>query len=175
MSRCHLPCIWCCFLPQCQFWCSVGRESRLSNLARKLLASFYAKQQKLSDIIGNKCPILFRLVRIPSRLATSGHMMVYVRGKGETKIAYIMLGVKPERKRLLWRTTSYGRWEVTVTVDLQETGCEDVGWIHLLRMLSYWRALVNTVGVFGFRKLRSVSWSGSFNDAIDKWKTASVV
>jgi hypothetical protein len=47
-------------------------------------------------------------------------MMGAIRGKGETENAYIMLGVKPEGKRLIWRAMRIGRWEITVTVDLQE-------------------------------------------------------
>lgn len=65
-----------------------------------------------------------------------------------------------------------GRWDITVKLDLQETGCEGVGRIHL-RMLSHWWALVNMVGAFGFHKLRIVSGNGLFNDTV--CMTASVI
>jgi hypothetical protein len=42
------------------------------------------------------------------------------------------------------------RWEDNIRMDLRETSCEDVNWIHLAQERDHWRALVNTVMNFGF-------------------------
>jgi hypothetical protein len=48
---------------------------------------------------------------------------------GELRNVYKMLIIKSEGKRPLGSPRR--KWEVNFKMDLRETGCEDVDWIHL--------------------------------------------
>jgi hypothetical protein len=50
---------------------------------------------------------------------------------------------KPEEKRLLGRPRR--RWENNIKMDLQEVGCEVMGWIELAQDRERWRALANSI------------------------------
>jgi hypothetical protein len=50
---------------------------------------------------------------------------------------------KPEGKRPLARRRR--RWEDNIKMELEEVGCESMGWIDLAQDRNRWRALVNAV------------------------------
>jgi hypothetical protein len=50
---------------------------------------------------------------------------------------------KPERKRPLGRPRR--RWENNIKMDLQEAGCEGMGWLDLAQDRDRWRALVHAL------------------------------
>jgi hypothetical protein len=50
---------------------------------------------------------------------------------------------KPEGKRPLERPRR--RWDDGIKMDLRETGCGGVEWIHLVQDRDHWRAVVNAV------------------------------
>jgi len=54
-----------------------------------------------------------------------------------------MLVRKPEGKRPLGRPRR--KWEANFKVNLQEVGCERLGWIDLAQDKNRWRALVNAI------------------------------
>jgi hypothetical protein len=58
------------------------------------------------------------------------------------KVYTILLG-EPEGKRPLGRPSR--GWEDNIRMDIRETGCEDVYWIHLAQDRDQCRALMNTV------------------------------
>jgi hypothetical protein len=60
---------------------------------------------------------------------------------GERSSYNILVG-KPEKKGLFGRPRC--RWENNIRTDLEETGWEDVDWIHMAQDRDQWRALVNT-------------------------------
>jgi hypothetical protein len=51
--------------------------------------------------------------------------------------------VKPESKGPLGRP--WLRWEDKIKVDIKETGCDALGWIHLVQVREHWRTTSNTV------------------------------
>jgi hypothetical protein len=50
---------------------------------------------------------------------------------------------KPEEQKPLVRSRC--RWEDNIKINLTETGCDGMDWIHLAQDRDQWRALVNTV------------------------------
>jgi hypothetical protein len=58
---------------------------------------------------------------------------------------------KPEGKRSLGRPTP--KWEDNVKMNLREIVWGGMDWIDLAQDRDQWRALVNTVMNFGFRKI----------------------
>jgi hypothetical protein len=62
---------------------------------------------------------------------------------GETRNSYKILVGKPEGEKPL---ESHRRsWEDNIRMDLRETECGGVDWIHLAQNRDQWWALVNTV------------------------------
>jgi len=57
--------------------------------------------------------------------------------------AYRILVGKSEGKRPLGR--SRRRWEDNVKMELEEVGCRDMEWIHLVQNTDRWRAVVHAV------------------------------
>ena len=62
---------------------------------------------------------------------------------GERRGVYRVLVGKPEGKRPLGRPR--GRWEDSITIDLQAMECEGMDWIELAQERYSWWALVNVV------------------------------
>ena len=62
---------------------------------------------------------------------------------GESRGAYRVLMVKPERKRPLGKLRH--RWEDNIKMDLQKVGWGDMDWIDLAQDRDKWQALVNAV------------------------------
>jgi hypothetical protein len=69
---------------------------------------------------------------------------------GERRGVHRVLVGKPEEKRPLGRPRR--RWEDNIKMDLQEVGGSYGDWMDLAQDRYMWRALVGTVGTFGFRK-----------------------
>jgi hypothetical protein len=67
----------------------------------------------------------------------------HVARMGEGRDMYRVLVGKLEGKRPLGRRRR--RWEDGIKMDLRETGCGDVEWIHLAQDMNRWRAVVNAV------------------------------
>jgi hypothetical protein len=63
-------------------------------------------------------------------------------GRGERN-SYIILGRKPEGKRLLGRFRR--RWVDNIRMDLRNIGWEGVDWMHLAQDRDQHRAVENTV------------------------------
>jgi hypothetical protein len=61
----------------------------------------------------------------------------------EKRGVYRLLLGKPKRKRLVGRSRI--RWKDNIKLDLQEVGCEGMGWIELTLDRDSWRALVDAV------------------------------
>jgi hypothetical protein len=61
----------------------------------------------------------------------------------EMRNAQGILVEKPEDERPLGRTRRI--WEDSIKVDINETRCENVDWIHLAHDRDQYRDLVNTV------------------------------
>jgi hypothetical protein len=61
----------------------------------------------------------------------------------EGRCVYKVFMGKPEVKRPLGRPRC--RWEDNNKMDIQEVGCEGMGWIKLAQNRDSWRALVNMV------------------------------
>jgi hypothetical protein len=74
---------------------------------------------------------------------------------GEVRGAYKILVGRPEGRTPLGRPRC--RWEDNIKMDPREIGFGSVDWIHLAQDRDSWRALVNTVIAFGFRKMRGIS------------------
>ena len=62
---------------------------------------------------------------------------------GDRRGVYRVLVGKPEGKRPFGRPRL--RWEDNIKKNLQEIGCEGMGWIELAEDRDRWRALVNAV------------------------------
>ena len=62
---------------------------------------------------------------------------------GERRGACRVLVGKPEGKRPLGRPMR--RWKDNIKMDLQELGCEGMGWIDLAPDKDRWRALVYAI------------------------------
>jgi hypothetical protein len=62
---------------------------------------------------------------------------------GEGRNLYTFLVGKPEGKSTLGRPKR--RWRDGIKIDLGETGCGVVEWIHLAQDREHWWALVNAV------------------------------
>jgi hypothetical protein len=58
---------------------------------------------------------------------------------------------KPEGKRPIGRPRR--GWEDDIKTDLRKIGWVGIDWIDLAQDMDQWRALVNTVMNFGFRKM----------------------
>jgi hypothetical protein len=56
-------------------------------------------------------------------------------------LVYRVLVRKPEGKRPLGRPRH--RWKDNIKLDLQDVGCEGMGWIDVTQDRERWRALVN--------------------------------
>jgi hypothetical protein len=77
---------------------------------------------------------------ITSRMMSwAGH----VAHTGEMRNSYNILAGKPKRKRPVGRPKC--RWEDNIRMDITETGCEGVDWMHLAQDRNQWQVLVNTV------------------------------
>ena len=74
---------------------------------------------------------------------------------GMRRVSYGILAGKLEGKRPLGR--SRRRWGDNIKISLQETGHEDVNWIHLAQESEKWRAVVKAV-----MNLRVTSNAGKF-------------
>jgi hypothetical protein len=61
----------------------------------------------------------------------------------EIRNAYKILVGIPEGKRLFRRSRS--RWEDDIRMDVRETGCEGVDWIHLAQDMDQRMPLVDTI------------------------------
>jgi hypothetical protein len=62
---------------------------------------------------------------------------------GEERKLYKVLVRKPEEKRPL--VLSRRRWEDRITMDLRETGWDDVEWVRLAQDRGQWRDVVKAV------------------------------
>jgi hypothetical protein len=62
---------------------------------------------------------------------------------GKMRHSYKMFVENPERNRPLGRRRR--RWEDNIRMDLRETGCEVVEWIHLAEDRDRWWAVMKTV------------------------------
>jgi hypothetical protein len=69
---------------------------------------------------------------------------------GEERKLYKVLVAKPEGERTLGKLSR--RWEDEIRMDIRELGLGSVDWIQLAQDRDRWRALVNTVITFGFRR-----------------------
>jgi hypothetical protein len=67
----------------------------------------------------------------------------HVASTREVRNARKILIAKPERKKPLWRRNC--KWEKNIKIDIKETGCADMDWIHLAKFRAQWQALANTV------------------------------
>jgi hypothetical protein len=65
-------------------------------------------------------------------------------------------GIEP-RSSSPW-PSHYTDWAIPAPMDLTQTGCEDVNWIHLARDRFQWRALVWAVMNFGYHKRPRIYW-----------------
>jgi hypothetical protein len=76
---------------------------------------------------------------------TSQHLPLvgHVARMGDRTGIFRVLVGKPEGKRPLGRTRH--RWEDNIKMDLQEVGCEGMGWMELPQDRVRWRALVNAL------------------------------
>jgi hypothetical protein len=83
-------------------------------------------------------PDIIRQIKL-RRMRWAGH----VAHMGEGRNVYRVLVGKPEGKKPLGRPMR--RWEDGIKMDLRETGCGGVEWIHLAQDKNRWRALVNAV------------------------------
>jgi hypothetical protein len=70
-------------------------------------------------------------------------LAVHVARRGKKRKLYRVLVGRPEGKRLPERPRR--RWKGGIKMDLRETGCEGVDWIHLAQDANRWRAVVNAV------------------------------
>jgi hypothetical protein len=98
-------------------------------------------------------PDIIRQIK-PRRMRWAGH----VARMGEGRNLYRVLVGKPEGKRPLERPRR--RWENGIKMDLTETGCGGVEWIHLAQDRDRWRAVVNVV--MNLRVLASQSYLVSY-------------
>jgi hypothetical protein len=62
---------------------------------------------------------------------------------GDMRNSYKVFVEEPGGKRLLGRPKR--RWKDNAKMDLKETGCVDVDWIHLAQDRVQWCVCVNTV------------------------------
>lgn len=74
--------------------------------------------------------------------------------KEKTNECRILVG-KSDTKKSLEKPRH--TWENNVKIDLKETWCDNVDWIHLGQVRDIWRDIVNTVMNFRFSKFRGVS------------------
>jgi hypothetical protein len=82
-------------------------------------------------------PNTIRVIR-SRRMRWVGH----VASMGEMRYAYNIFIGKPEGNKPLKRPRC--RWEDNIGMDLREIGLEIVDWMHLIRNVNQWRAVVNT-------------------------------
>jgi hypothetical protein len=71
------------------------------------------------------------------------HIIYSGRNGSSVYLRIRVLVEKPGGKRPLGRPRC--RWENNIKMDLQEVGCEIIGWIELAQDRDWWRALVNAV------------------------------
>jgi hypothetical protein len=89
---------------------------------------------------------MIRMIK-SGRIGWAGHAA----RMGAKMYAYRMLVGKPEGKRPLGRPRH--KWVDNVKMDLREIEWDGMDWIELAQDRDQWRALVNTVITFGFRKM----------------------
>ena len=77
------------------------------------------------------------------RMRWAGH----VARMGEERDVYVVLVGKPEGRRPLGRPRL--RWVDNIRMDIQEVGCEYMGWIGLAQDTDRWRRLVSAVTNLG--------------------------
>ena len=68
---------------------------------------------------------------------------VYVARLGKRRCVCTVLVWKPGRKETTWETLD--RWEGNINMDVQEVGCEGIGWNDLTQDREKWWDLVNAV------------------------------
>ena len=76
---------------------------------------------------------------IKSRMRWAAYVARMEKGRG----VYRVLVGKPEGNRPFGRPRR--RWEDNINKDIQEVGCEGMGWIDLAQNRDRWRVLVNAV------------------------------
>ena len=94
-------------------------------------------------------PIIIQVIKL-RRMRWAGKVACM----GERRVVYRVLAGKPEG-RPFGRPRK--RWEDNINMDFQELGCGGMDWIELVQERDRWRALVNVVMNFGFRKMRGIS------------------
>ena len=85
------------------------------------------------------------------RMRWAGHVARMEEWRG----VYRVLVGKPEGKRPLERPRR--RWNDNIKKDLKQVECGGMDWIELAQDRDRWRALVNAVMTFGFRKMWGIS------------------
>ena len=137
-------------LYECETWSLILREERrLRVFANRVLRRIFGPKrdevtgewrqlhnEKLNDLYCS--PNIVRVIK-SRRMRWEGNVARMV----ERRCVYRVFMGKPEVKRPLGRPRC--RWEDNIKMDLQEVGCEGMGWIKLAQNRDSWRALVNMV------------------------------
>ena len=86
----------------------------------------------------------------------------------DTRVIWHVWGTGEMRKACRWgklkKTGLFEEQSLTrkdkIAIYLTGTGWDSMDWIHLPRARDKWRALVNIRWIFGFHKVRWISWIG---------------